>query len=180
MNQMLKRKNLLFKETDPYRYYLLYRGQILVFAGYCIVTLETVLAIKLGLTQITYRETILISSSVLLVTFVLFIIITLKKKLLVWQEWMIFSVDMVFYLMFFSLWVYLMGNLRILGLLSSLIAITIVLSYTNFVQSLFMSATTFICYFGVIYYAIAKAGQYGSLERESFLAFCLAPAFILI
>jgi len=180
MNQIMKRKNLLFKETHPYRYHLLYRGQILVFAGYCIVTLETLIAIKLGLTQITYRETLFISSSVLLVTIILFSIIAINKKLLVWQEWMIFSVDMVFYLIFFCLWVFLMGNLRILGLLSSLIAITIVLSYTNFIQSLFMSASTFICYFGVIYYAIAKAGQYGSLERESFLAFCLAPAFLLI
>jgi len=180
MNQTMKRKNLLFKETHPYRYYLLYRGQILVLAGYCIVTLETVLAIKLGLTQITYVETAFISSSVLLVTLVLFAIIAFKKKLLVWQEWGIFAVDMFFYLIFFSLWVYLMGNLRILGLLSSLIAITIVLSYTNFIQSLFMSASTFIVYFATIYYAIAVKGQYGSFERESFLAFCLAPAFILI
>lgn len=180
MNQIMKRKNLLFKEIHPYRYYLLYRGQILVFAGYGIITLETVLAIKLGLTQITYTETFFISSSVLLVTLILFAIIAFKKKLLVWQEWGIFSVDMFFYLIFFSLWVYLMGNLRILGLLSSLIAITIVLSYTNFIQSLFMSASTFIIYFGTIYYAIAVKGQYGSLERESFLAFCLAPAFVLI
>ncbi len=179
-HKTLNRGSLLFKETSPFRYYLLYRGQMLVFAGYCIVTLETLLGIKLGLTNITYGDTIAISCSVIAVTLVLLLFISANKRLLVWQEWAIFSVDIVFYLVFFSLWVYLLGGLRILGLLSSFIAITIVLSYTNFIQSLIMSATSFICYFVVIYFAINNGRQSGSLERESFLAFCLAPAFILI
>lgn len=181
MNQIsIKKKYLFFKETDPYRYYLLYRGQVLVFAGYCIVTIETFLAITLGLTQITYRQTLIISSSVLLVTLFLFIFIAVKKKLLVWQEWMVFGVDMIFYLAFFCLWVYFLGNLRILGLFSSLVAITIVLSYTTFFQSLFMSMTTIVCYFAVTYYALIKGGQYGSIEREAFLTFSILPAYLLI
>lgn len=181
MNQIItKRKSLLFKETDPYRYFLLYKGQILVFAGYTMVSLETILAIKLGLTQITYKETLIISSSVLLVTLLLFLFIAMNKKLLVWQEWMVFLVDMMFYLAFFCLWIYLLGNLRILGLFSSLVAITIVLSYTTFFQSLFMSMTTVICYFTVTYFALTRGGQYGSLEREGFLTFSLFPAYLLI
>ncbi len=181
MNQILRRRKFLpFNETNPHRYYLLYRGQMLVFAGYCIVTLETFLAIKLGLTQITYIETLIISSSVLVVTLILFLFIALKKKLIVWQEWMVFSVDMVFYLAFFCFWIYLLGNLRILGLFSSLVAITIVLSYTTFFQSIFMSMTTVVCYFAVTYYALTKGGQYGSIEREGFLTFAMLPAYLLI
>ncbi len=168
------------EETLSHRYFLLYRGQLLVFAGYCIVTLETLFAIWLGLTPISYRTTIAISSCVLAVTVILFIIIKVKRKLLLWQEWLIFGIDLLFYTFFLCLWIYNLGNLRILGLFSSLIAITIVLSYTNIYQSILMSTMTLISYFSVSYYAIKCAGQAGSIIRESFLAFCFFPAYIII
>ncbi len=82
MNQIMKRKNLLFKETHPYRYQAFYTGgRYLYLAGYCIVTLETLIAIMLGLTQITYRETLFNSSSFSLLTIILFSFIAVNKKI---------------------------------------------------------------------------------------------------
>ncbi|HPJ35952.1 MAG TPA: SpoIIE family protein phosphatase [Spirochaetota bacterium] len=181
MNQTLfKKKYLLYKETDPYRYFLLFRGHALVFTGYCIVSIETLIAIKLGLTPITYMQTLIASASVLSVTVIMFLVIKMKRKLLLWQEWAIFGIDIIFYLLFYAIWVYRLGELRILGLLSALIAIIIVISYTSFIQSLIMSIPTIIVYFSVTYCAIVYGHQQGELAREVFLSLCFIPTFILI
>ncbi len=176
----MKMISFLTREIAPDRYTLLLRGLLLVFAGYSIATVETLIAIHAGLTPITYAETAFISASVLSVSIVLILLAYYRRKLMVWQEWAVFGLHLVIYLSFYCLWVYRLGDLRFLGLISTLIAVTIVISYTNLVQSLLMSISTVICHFSVTWYAITVARQPGSLTRELFLSICLLPAFILI
>ncbi len=162
------------------RYSLFLRGNLLVFGGYLIATAETLIAVFLGLTPLSYEITFYICLSILSLTVVLIAITYFSKNLLVWQEWTIFLVYLVTYLIAFSFWVYSLGDLRILGIINALTAVTIVLSYTNVLQSLLMSLPTLICYFSVTWYSIEIIGQPGSIVREAFFTFCLLPAFMLI
>ncbi len=162
------------------RYALFMRGNILVFAGYTIATLETFIAIYFELTDLSYKTTLYISISILSLTFILTAITYFSKRLLVWQEWFIFGIYLITFFIAFSFWVYGLENLRILGILNALTAVTIVLSYTNLVQSLLMSLPTLACYYSVTWFSIKVAGQSGSFTREAFFTFCLFPAFLLI
>jgi sigma-B regulation protein RsbU (phosphoserine phosphatase) len=173
-------KSYLTSKTPPDRYALFMRGNLLVFAGYVIAALETFIAIYFGLTDISYEVTFFISLFILIITTILISITYFTQNLLVWQEWAIFGIYLITFLFAFCLWVYWLGAVRILGILNALTAVTIVLSYTNVVQSLLMSMSTLICYYTVTWYAIRIDGQPGSLEREAFLSFCLFPAFLLI
>lgn len=170
----------LFREIDPQRYALSIRTNILVFTGYSIAAIETLIAIKCGLTPISYGSTALISATVLTSTMIITAAVYLAGKLLLWQEWLMFITHLVIYSATFGAWVYGLEELRILGLLSSLMAVTIVLQYTKKIQSTLMSLTTLICYFAIVYYSIIIKNQPGSLFRELFLTLSMIPAFILV
>jgi serine phosphatase RsbU (regulator of sigma subunit) len=162
------------------RYSLFLRGNLLVFCGYLIATVETLIAILLGLTPLTYGMTLYISLSILSLTVLLIAITYFSKNLLVWQEWTIFGIYLITFLVAFSFWVFWLGNLRILGIINALTAVTIVLSYTNVIQSLLMSLPTLICYYTVTWYALKITGQPDSIIKEAFFTLCLLPAFMLI
>jgi serine phosphatase RsbU (regulator of sigma subunit) len=160
MNAIKNRFPNLFKEIDPMRYTLTIRGNILVFAGYCIATIETFIAIKCGFTPITYADTALISATVLIFTILVTTAVYFQKRFLLWHEWLMFLSHLFVYAVTFCIWVYTLQELRIIGLL--------------------LSSTTLICYFAVVYYSIVIHKQPGSLYRELFLTLCLIPAFMLI
>lgn len=180
MNAIKIRFPQLFREIDPQRYALTIRGNILVFAGYCIATIETFIAIKCGFTPITYGDTAIISAAVLIFTIIVTSAVYFQDRFLLWHEWLMFLSHLLVYTVSFCIWVYSLQELRIIGLLLSFTAVTIVLSYTNRLQSLLMSSATLISYFAVVYYAIIIKNQPGSLYRELFLTLCLIPAFVLI
>lgn len=168
------------KETPPGRYELFFRGNLLVFAGYLIATIETIIAINLGLTELSFAKTYFISSFVMILTFILTFMTWLTRVKYIWQEALIFILYLATFLFAFCVWVYWLGELRFLGILNGLTAVTIVLSYTNVFQSLGMSVSTLLCYYSVVWYSIRVAGQPGSFEKETFFALCLVPAFMLI
>jgi len=180
MNAIKNRYPEFFREIDPQRYTLTIRGNILVFAGYCIATIETFIAIKCGFTPITYADTAIISATVLIFTIIITAAVYFQDRFLLWHEWAMFLSHLFVYAIAFCIWVYALQELRIIGLLLSFTAVTIVLSYTDRLQSLLMSSTTLICYFAVVYYSIVIHNQPGSLYRELFLTLCMIPAFILI
>ncbi len=172
--------SFLKTETPHDRYLLFLRGNFLVFIGYIIATIETHSAIYYGLTDLTYNKTFFISSCVLLLTMIFTLITYVTKIRYVWYELAIFIAYLSTFLAAFCIWVFWLGEMRFLGILNGFTAVTIVLSYTNALQSLSMSISTLVCYYSVVWYSIKIAGQPGSLERETFFALCLIPAFILI
>lgn len=180
MNPLKFHYPALFSVIDQQRYTLTIRSNILVFAGYTIATAETLIAIKFGLTPISYSTTLLISATVLISTLIITAVIYILKSIMLWQEWAMFLTHLIIYTITFSLWVYGLEELRIIGLLSALMAVTIVLQYTRKLQSLLMSVATLTSYFSVVYYSIIIENQPGSILRELFFTLSMIPAFILI
>lgn len=176
--------NTFFKslhgELKPNKHSLFFKGQLLVLTGYLIAIAETIFAITFRLTPATMKDTLIISSLVLSTSLIMTIIVYFKKHLFIWQEWMMFFIYVIIYLSCYCLWIYKLGELRFLGLLNAIIAVTIVLQYTNMLQSLVMSISTFICHISIVYYSVYYQHQPGSLVREIYLASCLLPAFIVI
>jgi sigma-B regulation protein RsbU (phosphoserine phosphatase) len=162
------------------RYPLLLRGSLLITAGSLIAILETFIAIYLGLHMVTYKQAMLVSVFVLFMSAFLVSIAYFKKNLLVWHEWIVFGIYLVFYQIGFSFWVFRLGEMRILAIINALTSIIILLSYTNIVQSFLISMFVLINYTVVTWYSIEFAGQPGSMIKETFFSFCLLPSFLLI
>lgn len=178
---MKKFFKLLNRDLNSNRYTLFVRAQFLVLAGYTITITETFIAIYLGLTPITYGQTISISISVLGISLTLLIITLMIKRIKFWHELIIFGMYVVMYLVFFTIWVYHLQQLRILGIVSILLAVTIVISYTTLVQSLFMSLLSLACVLGSIYYSIQTGEHPASYYyNDIFVVFCFIPAVILV
>jgi len=170
----------LTSPLNPERYPLILRGSLMITAGSLIGILETFIAIYLGLYQVPYQQALIISFFVISITSVLILITRIKKKFLVWQEWVIFGSYFFFFQIGFCLWIYRLGDLRLLALINALTTISILLSYTNMVQSFLLSIGSLTSYFFVSWYSIKILGQPGSPEKEAFFSFCLIPSFLLI
>jgi len=170
---------MLCSEIDDVRSSLFVRAQYLVLAGYLMVTGETFISIRLGLTGITYRETLVVSLCVVVSSFFFIAITGLIRRIKLWQEWLIFGLYLSIFLLFFTIWTYKLGQLRILAMLNVLAAITVVIYYAGIFQSLLMSITSLIALTGTILYS-TFAEQHGSCKTDLFIALCLFPAVALI
>ncbi len=149
-------------------------------AGSSIAIIETFISIYLGLHHIPFKQAIFVAISVLFMNSVLVSIPYFIKNLLVWHEWLVFGTYLILFQIGFCFWIFRLGDMRLLALINALTSMTILLSYTNIIQSFLISMLTLISYFSVTWFSIKIAGQPGSLLREAFFSFCLIPAFILI
>ncbi len=164
--------------SEKYTVYL--RGNLLSFVGYSIATLETFMGIYLGLTDLTYKKTLSITIPILILYSVITAITYFKRDLKVWHELLFFFIYLFSFLFAFCAWIYGLGNLRFLGILNAVCAVTVVMAYTNTAQSLLLSISTLLCYFAVMFYSIHFEGQIAPYLKEAFLTFCLLPVFLLI
>ena len=162
------------------RYNLFLRGQFLVLAGYSIVIIETFIAIKLGLTPMTVKEIMYLAAGLLGFSVGMILAVYIKKEITVPLEWTLFMTYIIVYIFAYSYWTYRLQELRILGLLTALMAVTLVLTYTNMLQSLMMSFLTFTCHLAVLYFALEVKFQPGNFHQELYLSLCLMPAFVLL
>ncbi len=162
------------------RYNLFLRGQFLVLAGYSIVIIETFIAIKLGLTSITVEEISCLSAGLLCFSLVMILAVYIKKEISIRLEWILFTTYILVYIFAYSFWTYRLQELRMLGLLTALMAVTLVLTYTSMLQSLLMSLLTLACHLAVLYYALEVKAQPGDFKKELYLSSCLIPALILL
>lgn len=170
----------LTSKTPPERYALFLRGSLMVIVGYLIVAAETFLAIYLELTDMTYEKIIYLTLSIISLNALLTLMVYFRKNLIVWQEWSILGIYLISFLAVFTIWTYLLGALRILGLLNALTAIIIVLSFTNIIQSLLMTSLTLFCYFAAAWFSIIITGHGGMPAKEIFISLCLLPCCLLI
>lgn len=117
--------------------------------------------------QATAVSLILMIISVLLTLIPRFI-----EKLKVWHEVLMFTIYYVLWQFAFAFWIYRLEEMRLLALINALIIITMLLLYTNVLQSIILSFSTLLTY------SIIFAKQSGSLAEEMFFSFCLIPSFI--
>ncbi len=173
-------KSYLTSKIPPERYPILIRGTLLITAGSLIAIIETFISIYLGIHNVTYIQAAYIALFVLSMDSILIAIPYFMKNLLVWHEWMFFGIYLVLFQIGICFWIYRLGDLRLLALINALTSITILLSYTNVIQSFLITIFTLFCYCTVSWYAIKIAGQPGSLTKEIFFSFCLFPAFMIV
>ncbi len=173
-------KAYLMSRISPERYASILRGNLLISAGSLIAVMETLISIYLGLHHVPYKQTLIISIIVFVTNAGFIATPYIIKNYLVLHELILFGIYLLFFLFAFSAWTYRLSGLRLLALINALTTITILLSYTSFIQSFMISTGILICYYSVTWYSIKIAGQPGSLLKETFFSFCLIPAFILI
>ncbi len=173
-------KSYLTSRIPDSRYPVLKRASIFLTAGSLIAILETFIAIYIGIHWVPFKDAVIIGVSVLSMTALLIVITYFKKNLLVWHEWAVFAFYAFVFLTGYCLWIYRLGEIRLLALINALTIIAILLSYTTIIQSIMISIAVLTCYLTVSWYSITIDGQPGSLLKESFFASCLIPSFFLI
>lgn len=170
----------LRSEISPEQYALNLRGSRLIAAGSFIAIFETFFSLYLGIRQAPYIQFLMISLFVITATSVLLSVTYFNKKIILWKQWLLFGVYLIFFLFCFCFWIYRLEELRILAIIAAFTIITILLYYTDFFQSLLISVLILISYYSVSWYSIKIAGQAGSLLKESFFSLCLLPSFLII
>jgi len=173
-------KNYFMSNISPERNALFFRGSLLVLAGSSIAIIETFAAIYLGLHSVTNKNALFIAIFITFMNSILIMITYFKKSFLVWHEWVIFGITLLMCQIGFSLWVYRLEDMRLLALINALTIITILLYYTNLVQSVLISAGTLFNYLIMTWYSIKIAGQPGSIAEEAFYSISIFPSFVLV
>jgi serine phosphatase RsbU (regulator of sigma subunit) len=161
------------------RFKFIIQTHILVIIGYFFVTVETFIARMMGLIKMSYLDItilglIIISSTIFILLFLLY-----KKSISQKLEKIIFFGEVFLYIILFTSWVYRLSDIRPFALFSSLFAITIVLSYTNLIQSLMISVSTVISFIAISYYA-GILNNDGNFIQDLFYALCFIPTIIFI
>lgn len=153
---------------------------ILALLGYFLSQVATVGAKILGLSSITYTEIAVIASLAIVVTITFIFIMSLYKSPTKNFGNVMFYGQYVIFLSMYTVWIYKLNEMRSLGLVCALIAVTFVVFYTTVGKSLFMSMGTTIIQIAVSYYAIKIKGQTGSFVTEVFYAINFIPSFLFI
>ena len=151
-----------------------------ILAGYVISQIGTLSAKILGLTSMTSHEIAILASVVILGTLCFIIVIGVKKKITRSFANLIFVLQSLLFVIMYTIWVYRLNEIRMLGLFFALVALTFELSFTTLKQSLVISLSTAFIQVTVSIYAITYGGQWGSLKHELFFAACFLPSFLVI
>ncbi len=149
-----------------------------ILFGYFISQIATFIAKWLGLTSMEYSRMVLYAIIVISGTLVFILAIFLKKTITIKFAKIIFILQSFLFLCMYTLWVYDLNEIRILGLFFALVALTFELTFTTLKQSLFLSMGTAIIQLSVTYYAIYHGNQAGSFSHELFFIGSFIPSFM--
>ncbi len=158
----------------------LFKISLTVLAGYIISQVATLIAKDLHLTSITYSEIMILYTIVISGTLFIILFIQLKDEITLRFTRLIYFLQLLLFFTMYTLWIYRLNEIRILGLIFALVALTFVFSFSRFWQTALLSAGTTAIQVSVSYYAIAHGGQSGSLKNEFFLIVCFLPSFCAI
>lgn len=167
-------------ELSSDRYSEIKIGNLLIAAGTIIAIIENLVAIVTGLHHVDFHQALILSITVIMYNILFIVILFTRKRMIVWQEWLIFFVYFILYQVFYCVWEYRLGDLRLLAVINAITTTTILLSYLNVFQSALISVSNVLNYSFITWYAIKIAGQPGSLAREMLMSVCMIPAFIFI
>ena len=149
---------------------------LLILLGYGLTQIAFFLARALNLCTTDYR-TIAIFSAIVIAfpTFILLILI-LRKNLTNNFAIKISYMGFFWWLAIYAVFVYLLGEVRVMGLFFALMPITFLLTSTSFYQTLYVALGAVLIQVVVSYYAIHVAGQAGNFIQESFIAAVFLPS----
>jgi sigma-B regulation protein RsbU (phosphoserine phosphatase) len=160
-----KRKNRLFKIC------------VTVLTGYIITQIATLSAKILNLSSIRYSEIINLYLIVISFTLLFILLVHFKDEITEKFIMFIYFLQLGLFFVMYTFWVYSLHEIRIIGLIFALVALTFVFSFSRFWQTAVLSIGASIIQVVVTYYAIVHGGQSGFLKHEFFVIACFLPLF---
>lgn len=151
-----------------------------VLIGYIAVEIFAAIAHALGLSSITYLEILLLALVANGGTVLFMLYIRHKTVFTEKTEALLFSLELGLYLLMLSIAVYKLQEIRTAGLVFALIAVTILLPYLSFLESLAISISSLVVFAVVSACAILVGGQSGSLALELFYCALFVPVTLLV
>ena len=149
---------------------------LFIVLGYGLTQIAFFLARAFNLCATDYRTIAIFSSIVIAFPLLILIIILLKKNLTNNFAIKISYIGFVWWLVIYAVFVYLLGEVRVMGLFFALMPITFLLTSTSFYQTLYVALGAVLIQVVVSYYAIHVAGQAGNFIREAFIAAVFLPS----
>ncbi len=151
-----------------------------VLPGYLIAEIYGLLAHYLGMTSMGYGDILLLSLAADGGT-IFFMLLLVKVKNLSRSGFiLIFSCELILFMCTYSVVVYMLNELRALALVYSLVAIMILLPFSNYKESIIISLGSIIVYISASYAAIYFGGQSGSFSKELYYTISFIPIIIIL
>jgi phosphoserine phosphatase RsbU/P len=163
-----KRKNRLFKICFA------------VLAGYLTSQIASLTSKALNLSSISYSEIINLYIVVISCTLIFILIVHLRDEITERFTRFIYLLQLGLFFVMYTFWTYSLHEIRIIGLIFALVALTFVFSFSAFWQTAVLSVGSIVLQVSVSYYAIIYRGQSGFLKNEFFLIACFLPSFLAI
>lgn len=151
-----------------------------VLIGYIAVEIFAAVAHALGLSSITYSDILVLTVIANGGTLLFMLYIQRRRDFTPKTETLLFALELALYLLVFSIAVYKLQEIRTAGLVFALIAVTILLPYISFLESLVISMSSLIVFAAVTVYALIWAGQPGSLATDLFFCVMFIPIMLLV
>lgn len=165
---------------DKRRQRTLKRNSVYVILCYLLTQLATFVGKVSGLSSVTHGQILFILCATVGLTSLYFPIINRRKRFTDLFVNFVFFSQFLVWITLYTVWVYFLAELRSLGLLFALLALTFLLSNSNFLQSAFISILAAIMQIVVAYCAIVVAGQPGILKQELLYTACFLPSAMFI
>jgi serine phosphatase RsbU (regulator of sigma subunit) len=148
--------------------------------GYLIVEINVILARFLGIISMQYSGIFLLASIVNGGTIAFIIILSNIRQLSKRGARIFFMGEFLLYLSMYTVGLIELNELRLIGLVFALVAITIELPYTDYKESLIISIGSAVMQVVASYYATYYLKQKGSFLEDLFYTISFLPILIII
>jgi sigma-B regulation protein RsbU (phosphoserine phosphatase) len=148
--------------------------------GYIIVGSIACIARALELSTIKYVDILILSLVVNIGTILFILFLRRVGNVTERMASIIFFLEFALYISMYSIAVIKLEEFRTIALIFALVAITIELPFTDYIESLMISISSALSQILMSYYAIYYLAQGGSFIHEVFYTFCFLPALIIM
>jgi diguanylate cyclase (GGDEF)-like protein len=159
---------------------IMLRDAVLVFVGYLITQLATLVAHLLQLSSVRYGEILFVTGFTFASSAIFYAITRFKRVISPVYVNLFQFTQYVIWLGIYAVWVLTLREIRVMALFGALMALTFTLADTKATKSLAIAAGAFLIQIGASHYAIVSLGQVGAFEIEVYYAFCFAPAALFL
>jgi serine phosphatase RsbU (regulator of sigma subunit) len=147
--------------------------------GYILVGSFVVIGRIIGLIHISLTEIISLAIPIALLKSIIIAFISKKRNFTLRSARLLFWAGLGMFVILYPCAIYFMRDMRFLGLIFAMIALTIELPHTTFAENLMITGTSIVMQIAVSFIAI-HGGQQGNFYNELFYTICFIPIFTMI
>ncbi len=173
-------KELVPDHMNESRRKLVIRNTLITLLTYHCPVIAGYLAKYLNLVRYDYTIVHYFYLTIILVTLAYIFMIRLKKQVSRTFVWIVMSIQIFVWYIMMIVSLFFLGDLRIIVLISSLLALIFVFGMSSFRLSVFMVGAVILNYLSVSYIAIYYLGHAGSFEKEVLYVVVYTPTAIFI